>query len=808
MRLSRFLWLLLMLATGCLHAQNLLDNPGFEQGTNFWTADGPAVFFSTNAAHSGLRSAFITRRTADSQGLSQPIAGRLETNVSYFVSCWVSVGAPYPQTVRLTFQGQTGSTNPPVELVERTINSSNWVYMSTNFTLFNDIDPATLILKLAGPAAGVNLSADDFVLMPLSGFRLAARNFGVRLGGISSDTTLKNDAVFAEVVAGEYHIAGAENALKFSDTEPSLNSYSFGAADTIVNTAMVAGENSRGHTLIWHGSVPTWITNVAYTPTQLQQIVFNHVDTVVGRYSQKLFCWDVVNEAFNDNGTLRSTVWYDQPGIGYAGQGTLYIEELYKRVRNEAPDTEIIYNDYNDETINAKSSAIYAMASDFKQRGVPLDGIGFQLHETLPGVNIASWRSSLSRFAQLGLKLHITEMDVRLPVNSAGVASAADLNSQADLYFNLIGTALAFPELEVVQTWGFSDKYSWIPSSYPGYGAGLPLDQNFNRKPAWWAIHDVLANQAELLPVVGISATAGQVILTNSLFSAGRARQLLANAKGDFIELGVNVPYNGKYDVRIGIQRNPSSGQFQVAASPLSVTNFVNVGLVSEGYAAAPTSAELDLGTNSFNTTGDYAFRFSIAGRNVSSSGYNLVLDYVRLTPTAAGNQAPFISALADQVFDSTRPQLFVPFAVYDRETVESALTVTFSSSNAVLLPNSRIRLFGGGQHRLLSILPIAGQTGSSQVVISVTDTDGASTTSQFTVRSAPPSSALTIGVAGGQLQLTWPTNGGPWNLQSSAALGLSALWQNVLITPTLQGQNWFVSIPEISSNVFFRLAQ
>ena len=140
----------------------------------------------------------------------------------------------------------------------------------------------------------------------------------------------------------------------------------------------------------------------------------------------------MVNEAFNDDGTMRDTIWYDQPGIGLAGMGTQYIEQPLTWAHAADPNAQLFYNDCNAEPVNLKSDAIYAMAQDFKNRGVPLDGVCFQLHIDLSfddPTTLASFASNLQRFAALGLDLHITELDIRLPDSSA-----ASFNAQAKLY--------------------------------------------------------------------------------------------------------------------------------------------------------------------------------------------------------------------------------------------------------------------------------------------------------------------------------------------------------------------------------------
>jgi endo-1,4-beta-xylanase len=246
----------------------------------------------------------------------------------------------------------------------------------------------------------------------------------------------------------------------------------------------------RGHTLVWHNQVPAWVPMGNYTPAQLSTILQDHITTVTQHYAGEVYAWDVVNEAFYDTGAVRDTIWYDQPGIGFSGMGTKYIEQVFTWAHAADPNAKLFYNDYNDETMNVKSDAIYAMAQDFKTRGVPLDGIGFQFHVDLtfddPNV-LASVAANFQRFAALGLDLHITELDIRLRDSSA-----ASLAAQAKLYGELATICVQQPNCKVFQTWGFTDKYSWIPSFYPGWGWALPFDANYQKKPAYTSILSAL----------------------------------------------------------------------------------------------------------------------------------------------------------------------------------------------------------------------------------------------------------------------------------------------------------------------------
>lgn len=301
------------------------------------------------------------------------------------------------------------------------------------------------------------------------------------------------EAEYGGILGTEFSQLQAENEMKFGpihprpDTDP--NPYDFKGADALVAFAQSHNMVVRGHTLVWHNQVPGWITKGVYTPTQLAEILHGHIRTVMAHYAAKVYAWDVVNEAFNDDGTMRHTIWFDQPGIG-AGEGTKYIEQALRWAREADPTAKLFYNDYDAEA-NKKSDAIYAMAKDFKKRGVPLDGIGFQTHVSLKFDDprtLASYAKNLERFAKIGLELHITELDVRL-----SDSSPASLQAQAKLYGEITTLCVQQPACKLIQTWGVDDKQSWIPQFFKGMGWALLWDDKYQKKPAYAAVYDALA---------------------------------------------------------------------------------------------------------------------------------------------------------------------------------------------------------------------------------------------------------------------------------------------------------------------------
>src|SRR5579871_1150918 len=299
-----------------------------------------------------------------------------------------------------------------------------------------------------------------------------------------------DDTQYTNVLTTEFAGVEPENAMKFGPIHPRPNideqPYDFAAADRLVAFAEHRGMRVRGHTLVWHRQNPDWVTKSNFDTAQLNSILEDHIKTVVTHFGNKVFAWDVVNEAFEDDGTLRNTIWYNQPGIGFADKGTTYIAMAFEWAHSANPAAKLFYNDYNAETVNKKSDAIYAMAREFKSRGVPINGIGFQMHVTLKSdtpENLQSFAVNLKRFADLGLEIHITELDVRLPSDDP-----ASLAAQAKFYGEIVDACVRQAACRMIQTWGFTDKYSWVPEAFPKEGWALPWDSAYQKKPAFGAM--------------------------------------------------------------------------------------------------------------------------------------------------------------------------------------------------------------------------------------------------------------------------------------------------------------------------------
>ncbi len=309
--------------------------------------------------------------------------------------------------------------------------------------------------------------------------RALAGSFLIGYASRSGFTSMSDSAQYQTVAAREFNILTPENDMKWSVIHPQQNTYNFGPADQHINFARANNMVIHGHTLVWHSQNPSWFSNPStpWNATTLTNAYNSHIDTVVNRYENDIAIWDVVNEAFEDNGNLRSSFPWNIAGRPL-------IEQAFRRARAADPDAILLYNDYNIEPMNSKSNAVFSMAQDFVNRGVPIDGIGFQMHLTSGGIDINSLRSNIQRFANLGLDIYITEMDVRYSTP----ISQANLTAQATIYQNVLDACMDTSACKALQVWGIPDKYSWVPETFPGTGAALIFDDNYNAKPAYFSI--------------------------------------------------------------------------------------------------------------------------------------------------------------------------------------------------------------------------------------------------------------------------------------------------------------------------------
>ncbi|MFC6726126.1 endo-1,4-beta-xylanase [Halobium palmae] len=316
--------------------------------------------------------------------------------------------------------------------------------------------------------------------------REVAESRGFDVGAAVDADSLRRDASYRTRLAEEFSALTPENALKMGPLRPTPDTYDFRDADAIVNFGRANDTTVRGHALVWHNQTPDWFQSWDYTDDQLRTFLREHVHTVVGRYRRTVDAWDVVNEAVADDGTMRETVWYD-------AMGEAYVDRAFEWANEVNPDADLYYNDYGADAVNGKSDAVYDLLDRLLDRGVPVDGVGLQLHALGEWPDPASIAENVRRFQELGLDVQITEMDVAFP---AGEAPDDALERQAEYYRDVVDVCLE-TGVDTLVTWGVRDADSWLRSfrdfSERFTGDPLLFDDRNRPKPAYRAVSEALS---------------------------------------------------------------------------------------------------------------------------------------------------------------------------------------------------------------------------------------------------------------------------------------------------------------------------
>jgi endo-1,4-beta-xylanase len=311
--------------------------------------------------------------------------------------------------------------------------------------------------------------------------RALAEARGIDFGAAVSMRPLREDERYAEVLRGEFSMVVGENAFKWDAIHPFTSRYYFDDTDAIVAFAEANGMAIRGHTLVWHNQNPTWLARRTKTRDDAIAVLKDHIQTVVGRYKGKIVAWDVVNEAVDDStGELRESPWLTAIGPDYIALAFQFAHEA-------DPVAKLYYNDYGAEGVGGKGDAVFELVKGLKEQGVPIHGVGWQGH--FEGSSfILDMKTNGERLAELGLEVSITELDVRIPVPPTDPGLA----QQAKTYGTATGICLALANCRAIVTWGITDRHSWVPGFFPGKGAALPFDENYQPKPAYKAIAEAL----------------------------------------------------------------------------------------------------------------------------------------------------------------------------------------------------------------------------------------------------------------------------------------------------------------------------
>lgn len=307
---------------------------------------------------------------------------------------------------------------------------------------------------------------------------------GFPFGASINIDLLKNNAVYTALVAKEFNSVTAENVMKMDAIQPTQGNFTFGQADYLVSFAQKHGMRVHGHALVWHQALPGWVTNFKGDSSAWENMLKTHIQTEVAHFKGKVVSWDVVNEAIDEDGTLRNSVWLQHLGPDY-------IARSFQYARQADPNALLFYNDYGHEYSSVKRAAIITLVTGMKNRGIPVDGIGMQMH-TNTSVSDNAISAAITAVANVGLKVHISELDISVNPNNDQNMKFTDAvaSAQSIKYQNLVKAYNALPAAQQfgITTWNVGDADSWIPPYYHRPDWPLPFDASYKRKAAWQGI--------------------------------------------------------------------------------------------------------------------------------------------------------------------------------------------------------------------------------------------------------------------------------------------------------------------------------
>jgi endo-1,4-beta-xylanase len=361
---------------------------------------------------------------------------------------------------------------------------------------------AASVLVLAGTVTAAEAPSSASTLRALG----AQVNLRIGTAAIPSDLS---DLTLSQITAEQFSVLTPGNEMKWQVVEPQQGNFNWTGADNLVNFAEEHGQRVRGHTLVWHNQLPNWLTqgvaNGTISNSQLRDLLHQHITTEVSRYRGRIWQWDVLNEMLADSNPSQikpTDFWISHLGTGI-------IADAFRWAHAADPEALLCYNDYNiagEDGSNAKFNAAFTMVQSLQAQKVPIDCVGDQGHLDLQfGFNSILMTQDLQAYARLGLKVAITEADVRTFVETTDseqtpIVSPTDPTlshtanaAGADWYIGMLQSCLAVRACISFTVWGFADSESWIPGTFKGEGDADLYDVNLNPKPQYTALQQTLS---------------------------------------------------------------------------------------------------------------------------------------------------------------------------------------------------------------------------------------------------------------------------------------------------------------------------
>ncbi|HET9098703.1 MAG TPA: endo-1,4-beta-xylanase [Candidatus Saccharimonadales bacterium] len=335
---------------------------------------------------------------------------------------------------------------------------------------------------------------DEIHTLPSPPLKTLAARHSIELGNFAISTYLNNPR-YSNILTSQFNLALIDNTPNWYFTDgglrPGPNTYNFKTMDQIVSFAESHHMRIQAHHLVWGEEkwLPDWLKNGHYTPAQLLSIMHSDISTVVGNYKGRIQEWSVVNEAFTRQQHIYGLHDWWADNIGSPN----YIDDAFIWAHQADPAAVLILNDFDNEHFNPVSDAMYNYIKAAKARGVPIDGIGMQMHidgTHPPDVNEVI--QNMQRFGELGVQVYITEFDV----NMSAVPAPDNVrdNIEAGIYYNMMRACIEAGDCHSFSELGITDRETWYNYMGPTTADARPLmfDYNFRPKPAYYAFRNAL----------------------------------------------------------------------------------------------------------------------------------------------------------------------------------------------------------------------------------------------------------------------------------------------------------------------------
>lgn len=292
---------------------------------------------------------------------------------------------------------------------------------------------------------------------------------------------LGNDPLYKSIAIKQFNSITPENIFKAEYLHPEPLFFNWTEADSLVSFCQNNNKRLHGHTLIWHQQLPQWILDYQGSTSDWEQLMKVHIQTIMTHFKNKVTAWDVVNEAFNEDGTLRNSIWKQKIGVSYLEKAFLYAKEA-------DPNALLFYNDFNLESNPTKRNSVLALLNNLRNRGVKIDGIGIQMHISNYYPESTQIANSFQEIVADNYKIHVSELDISVnPLGKDIVPSETLFNEQANLLGRVVINYNKIPKQYQygITFWGISDKNSWIRSFYNREDYPLLYDDNYLPKPCY-----------------------------------------------------------------------------------------------------------------------------------------------------------------------------------------------------------------------------------------------------------------------------------------------------------------------------------